>query len=382
MEIVKRKNKTTYRETVYIDGIRHRSPTFERKTDARNWKNELLSKREKAKALGEDFRLVKRETFKVFSTRWLDEKIKPQRAASTYDSYKRIVALHLAPRFDHSFLNDLNIDLVNQLVRDLLNSGHNAKGINLILQILKSIFLAAERQKAIRENPIKHYPLLKMVQQPPIFWNKTEIQDFLNTAAIDPLYPVYVTALNTGMRRGELAGLAWDMVDFQRNMIQISRIRDRWGLRKTTKTGTARHVPMNKAVKEVLLDLYAKRNESTIRLDDKGNSVHLVFPNGEGSVMSVIHLYRHFHKMQKEAKIPTKICFHNLRHTFASQFVMSGGNLYDLQKVLGHTKAEMTMIYAHLSPEHLSSVTGIINWMNPDPKEEVAHKQPTDALAG
>lgn len=275
----------------------------------------------------------------------------------------------------------MNTDLVNQLVRDLLNSGHNAKGINLILQVLKSIFLTAERQKAIRENPIKHYPLLKIIKQPPLYWSKIEIQDFLNAAATDPLYPVYVTALNTGMRRGELAGLAWDMVDFQRNMIQISRIRDRWGLRKTTKTGTARHVPMNKAVREVLLDLYEKRNESTIRYDDKGNAVHLVFPNGEGSVMSVIHLYRHFQKMVNQAKIPTKICFHNLRHTFASQFVMGGGNLYDLQKVLGHTKAEMTMIYAHLSPEHLSTVTGFINFMSPDHKE-VAHKQPTETLAG
>ncbi|MGE3611165.1 MAG: tyrosine-type recombinase/integrase [Bacteriovoracaceae bacterium] len=380
MEIIRRKNKTTYRETVYVDGVRHRSPTFERKTDARNWKNELLSKREKAKALGEDFQLIKRETFKSFSTRWLDEKIKPQRAASTYDGYRRTVALHLSPRFDHLFLNQLNIDLVNQLVRDLLNSGHNAKGINLVLQILKSIVLAAERQKAIRENPIKHYPLLKMVKQPHVFWSKTEIQDFLNAASPDPLYPVYLVALNTGMRRGELAGLAWDMVDFQRNMIQISRIRDRWGLRQTTKTGTVRHVPMNKAVKEMLLDLYSKRNDSTIRFDDKGNPVHLVFPNGEGSVMSVIHLYRHFHKMQEKAKIANQICFHNLRHTFASQFVMSGGNLYDLQKVLGHTKAEMTMIYAHLSPEHLSAVTGIINFMNPD-HQEVAHKQPTDAQA-
>ena len=79
--------------------------------------------------------------------------------------------------------------------------------------------------------------------------------------------------------------------------------------------------------------------------------------------------------MQKKAKITTKICFHDLRHCFASHFMMNGGNLYDLQKVLGHTKTEMTQIYAHLSPEHLSGVTRIINFGNKD-SGEVAQIQP------
>ena len=57
-----------------------------------------------------------------------------------------------------------------------------------------------------------------------------------------------------------------------------------------------------------------------------------------------------------------EIRFHDLRHCFASHVMMNGGNLYDLQKLLGHSKYEMTQIYAHLSPEHLAGTTQSLNF--------------------
>ncbi|HLE12435.1 MAG TPA: tyrosine-type recombinase/integrase [Bacteriovoracaceae bacterium] len=53
------------------------------------------------------------------------------------------------------------------------------------------------------------------------------------------------------------------------------------------------------------------------------------------------------------AGIKNKIRFHDMRHTFASQFMMSGGSLFDLQKILGHTDVKMTLRYAHFSSDHL-----------------------------
>jgi integrase len=52
-------------------------------------------------------------------------------------------------------------------------------------------------------------------------------------------------------------------------------------------------------------------------------------------------------------KLPSGQCSHILRHSFASYFVMGGGNILTLQKILGHADIKMTMIYAHLAPEHL-----------------------------
>jgi integrase len=78
-----------------------------------------------------------------------------------------------------------------------------------------------------------------------------------------------------------------------------------------------------------------------------------VFLGPKGGPIPYGHLYRQFGIAQSEAGIANKIRFHDLRHTFASNYMMSGGNVFDLQKLLGHTKIEMTMVYAHLSPNHL-----------------------------
>jgi site-specific recombinase XerD len=66
--------------------------------------------------------------------------------------------------------------------------------------------------------------------------------------------------------------------------------------------------------------------------------------------------------MQIETGVGLKLLrFHDLRHTFASLFMMGGGNIYTLQKLLGHASVQMTERYSHLSPEHLKGATDFLN---------------------
>jgi site-specific recombinase XerD len=67
----------------------------------------------------------------------------------------------------------------------------------------------------------------------------------------------------------------------------------------------------------------------------------------------------HFERDMKEACVK-RIRWHDLRHTFASHFVMRGGSLYDLQKLLGHRDLRTTERYAHLMPEHVASKTELV----------------------
>lgn len=68
----------------------------------------------------------------------------------------------------------------------------------------------------------------------------------------------------------------------------------------------------------------------------------LVFTDERGIAFDVNHLFRQFRHFLRLAGIKTNYRFHDLRHTFASHFMMNGGNIYDLQKILGHTSLEMT----------------------------------------
>jgi len=352
VEILKNKGETTYRESVYIDGKRVRSPTFRRKTDAKAWKADFMSKIGHSKALGIDINLQKKEKilFEHFLVDWLKQKIKVQRSQSTFRNYERIVRLHLIPQMGKLALTEILPKHADELIRYLLNRGHNQKGANLILQTLKVALYEAERQDLIRTNPLKNFKMLKVPKLPPHYWTRMEVRQFILANIDNPLFPLFVVALNTGMRKGELAGLCWDRLDFSRSMIEVSRIRDRYGLRNTTKSGVARHVPMNEMVKQTLMKLYAVRKNN------------FVFAREDGQALNPLHIYRDFGKAQARAKMDKRIRFHDLRHTFASHFMMSGGNLYDLQKILGHTQFEMTQIYAHLSPDHLANKTQILSF--------------------
>ncbi|RYZ87538.1 MAG: site-specific integrase [Proteobacteria bacterium] len=152
------------------------------------------------------------------------------------------------------------------------------------------------------------------------------------------------------MRRGELCGLKWDRIDLVRNQIVISRSLSRYGLSESTKSGKKRFVPINSVMKDLLRSLMKEQRGE------------FVFSDAEGRSLDVHHMYRDFRAAQTRAGFTRRIRFHDLRHTFASHFMMNGGNIYDLQKILGHSSLEMTQRYAHMSPDHLAQAIQIVSF--------------------
>lgn len=312
--------------------------------------SEKVAERQKSKILGYEFQTYERISFKDYAQAWLEEKVKVQNTPSTYSNYERQIRLHFYPSLGKLYLDQISRKHADKIIDKLLKKGHSPNGINKIMQTLRAVLFDAEKTDALRKSPLKDYPLLKVSKRPPTFWGNMEIKQFLESCRGHHLYPLFVVALNTGMRRGELTGLCWDRVDFSRRMIEVSRIRDRFGFRNTTKSGIARHIPINKIVEKTLMNLFQNKTSK------------FVFTRSDGEPVNPHHIYRDFKRAQKRAEIENSIRFHDLRHCFASHFMMNGGNLYDLQKILGHSKFEMTQIYAHLSPDHLADTTQIISF--------------------
>lgn len=102
----------------------------------------------------------------------------------------------------------------------------------------------------------------------------------------------------------------------------------------STKNGRTRHVPVDRS----LIDL----------IRDRGNVTGRLFRPARDAFRSVVS--------RSGFDMPAGQMTHILRHTFASHFMMNGGDVLTLQKVLGHSDLKLTMRYAHLSPDHLSSV--------------------------
>jgi integrase len=121
------------------------------------------------------------------------------------------------------------------------------------------------------------------------------------------LLPVVTVAVNTGMRKGEILGLTWERVDFARGVLRLEE----------TKSGRRREIPMNQAVDAALARLAGPKAEG------------LVFRKRDGSEWGSIRTA--FEAARRAAKIEA-FRFHDLRHTFASHFMMSTGDLPVLQK--------------------------------------------------
>ncbi len=142
------------------------------------------------------------------------------------------------------------------------------------------------------------------------------------------LLPIVTVAVNTGIRKGEILALAWERVDFARGVLRLEQ----------TKSGRRREIPMNQAVYEALSSLAGPKAEGH------------VFRKGDGSKWGSIRTA--FERACWDAKVEA-FRFHDLRHTFASHFMMSTGDLPTLQKILGHATLAMTMRYAHLAQGHI-----------------------------
>jgi integrase len=174
-----------------------------------------------------------------------------------------------------------------------------------------------------------------------------EIDRFLRAAREEGemVYALYSTAIRTGMRAGELAGLEWADVNFDQRLIVVQR-----SFEGLTKSGEVRVVP----VLDVLLpELRAWRLRHPGRLVFANRDGGMLAPSGrifQEVLHRVLERGEFSNRIGSNGKARRYITFHGLRHTFASHWMMKSGDLFKLQRILGHQSIAMTDRYAHLAP--------------------------------
>jgi len=183
-------------------------------------------------------------------------------------------------------------------------------------------------------NPVKGIKFFK--EQPRLrFLEKEEISKLLSNCN-KHLKSIVTVALNTGMRKGEILNLKWNDIDFKRGIIHLYH----------TKNGEKREIPMNEQVRNMIVAV-KKHPKSAY-----------IFCNPAGKPYCDIR--KSFFTACKESGI-INFRFHDLRHTFASQLVMSGVDLNTVRELLGHKSLDMTLRYSHLSADHKKRAVDTLN---------------------
>jgi len=206
--------------------------------------------------------------------------------------------------------------------------------VNRIMASMKTWLNFAVRRQYIKENPMKGIKMLRLPENPPRFLTKDEIEKVLKVAEKTDIYPAVATAIYTGMRKSELFTLEWIDIDFTRGTITV---RNKEGF--TTKSKKFRVIPLHPALKAIL---------DRIKLKD-------------GHCFDIINQRRIFDRIMRKAEIDD-LGWHSLRHTFASQMIMSGADLVTVSKLLGHSDIKTTMIYSHLTGDHIRQAVGKLSF--------------------
>jgi len=304
----------------------------------------VLKKRKVAIAEGKflDIKKEQKIRFEDFASEYLELHSKLKKS---YYTDVKIIGL-LVKYFSGKYLYEItSLDIekfksarANQVKKSKLKDGKEQfiapATVNRSLAVLKSMFNRAIVWGKADNNPFKGVKLFKENNQRLRFLEKEEIGKLLENC-YEHLKPIVIVALNTGMRKGEILGLRWRDIDIQRGIIHLL----------DTKNGEKREVPMNEIVQRTIIGVLKHPESQYIFCNNKGQ------PYGDIKKSFLTALGKsgivNFH-------------FHDLRHTFASQLVMSGVDLNTVRELLGHKSLEMTLRYSHLSPDHKKRAVDVL----------------------
>ncbi len=355
--------RITYRD---MDAKR-RFETFATFQEARDGLNRRNTEAEAVRS-GAAARPPDPHTFDELADYWLEHRTTQKRSPKDDRS---ILTRHLRPSFGRMMLTEITLQRVDRYVatRRSLSPKTQTNHLNLLGAMLK---LAVELGW-LGIAPRIRKP--KLVEQD-YTWLRTQddVRRLLDAATheVAGVMELYAAAIYTGMRAGELLGLRWEDVDLDpgRRLITVGRSYD-----KPTKTGAIRHVPI---LDPLLPVLRAWRMECSTAWVFPGATLERQGPSARvlqevlqrcllrAELTAVVKgVPKGLGGARSRAGVYAGLTFHDLRHTFASHWVMQGGDLFRLQRILGHTTPQMTTRYAHLAPDAFQSDWGRLGDMMP-----------------
>jgi integrase len=294
-------------------------------------------------------------TVGTYLDRWLDGSVRGSVRRSTFDRYEIAVRVHIKPALGRLKLKQLTPTHVAAFYQERLAAGSAPASVNKL-----HVTLHKTLDQAVKWHMIPHN-VAEVVKAPrpapeeirPLDREQTKI--FLETARRERFEALYVLAVTTGLRQGELLGLKWEDVDLENGLIRVRRTltrnRGRLLLGEPKTKRSRRTVRLTKAAVEALEGHLARQMEQIERLGDLYEDQGLIFATQRGTLVNPTNLRRRsFAPLLEKAGLPT-IRFHDLRHTCATLLLSSNVNPKIVSEMLGHSSIAITLdTYSHVLP--------------------------------
>jgi len=295
------------------------------------------------------------QTVEHFTRQWPEDVAKPTLRPNGYKRYEQDVRLHLVPTLGKLALGKLTAQHLTALYREL-SKKLAAKPLGHVHRCLHVALEAAVRWDLIARNPCD------LVSPPKVQRKEIQPLDVEQAKALlaaikgEPLESLYVLALMTGARHGELLGLKWSDVDLAAGTLQIRRslvrVTGQGFVEQEPKTQKGRRqVTLAPGAVEALKRQRATQLEARLRAASEWEDHELVFCNVFGRPLEPANIRaRSFKPILHRAGLPD-IRFHDLRHSAATLLLALGVHPRIVQEQLGHSTISITLdTYSHVLP--------------------------------
>jgi integrase len=303
-------------------------------------------------------------TIGEYLDRWLTDTVKGTVRTSTFERHEQIIRGHLTPALGRVKLKKLTPAHVRSVHREKLEEGLSPATVRKIHSTLHKALSQAVADGLVPRNAADvKAPRPAPEEMRPL--SEAEARTFLDAAreAGDRFEAVYVLAITTGLRRGELLGLRWDDADLDRGTLRVGRALVREGGRHVvgeTKTRRGRRLVNLTPRTVAALKAHRRRQlEERMRLSDLYEDQGLIIASNVGTPLNPENLVKRFFKpLLKKAGLP-EIRFHDLRHTCATLLLGRGVHPKIVQELLGHATIAMTLdTYSHYLPSMGDQASG------------------------
>lgn len=342
---------------------------FDRKSDAEVFLHQLKeeAKKRKLNPLGQV--TFSDQTFENEAKAWLDD----GKLSFSFSHIKRMEGIfkELFPKFGKLTLDRFTPELLSRYQKDEKSKGKANATVNRKSDTIVAILNYAVKQRRIPFNPSNGFKKLSKDHLETAFWDSKEARSFLN--CMNELYPsghstrwiyvVYLLALNTAMRAGEIWGLQpFDLVEDGetiRVQRQFNRVTNDFG---TTKGRKSRIVPCPKTLRDEIQNLIATHDIT---------SRQTIFRNENGN--PICHDNFTDRQFAKDLKLwdGRKVRFHDLRHTAATLMIANHVDVKTVKEICGHADISTTMNYVYMISGNVNKVAQTFS-IEPESKPKVA----------
>ncbi len=293
--------------------------------------------------------------------RWLPDSVRDTVKPITYECYERLLRLHLLPALGRVKLKALTPTHVRALYREKLDSGLSAASVQRVHALLHKALKQAVDDGLIPRNVSEAVKAPKQTRREIRYLTLQQAHALLGAVSEDRLEALYVLAIHTGLRQGELLGLKWEDVDLDAGVLGVRRTLSaaKSGPAFTTpKNNKSRSVRLTPRAAQALRDHRERQSKERMRLAGLWQDHGLVFTTQVGTPLNRHNIVsRSFKPLLRRAGLQD-IPFHALRHSFATLMLSAREHPKVVQEMLGHSGINVTLdFYSHVLPDMQEQAT-------------------------